>query len=142
MSYASVSSRFVAVLIDLIVFVAIGFVLALLSGSTETTSAPGQVSTSAYLDGGNFFLWIAIALVYYTVMEASCGGSLGKLVTGIRVVDSEGDPISWGQALVRNSLRPIDGLFCYVVALISIAASSEQQRLGDRAASTFVVRLA
>src|SRR2546423_10818610 len=76
MPYASVSSRFVAVLVDLIVFFVLGFVLALLGGTTETTAANGQVSAGAHLFGGNFLLLVAVALAYHVVMEATLGASV------------------------------------------------------------------
>jgi uncharacterized RDD family membrane protein YckC len=45
------------------------------------------------------------------------------------------------QAVVRNLLRVVDGLpFLYLVGIITIAASKRDQRVGDMAAGTIVVR--
>jgi uncharacterized RDD family membrane protein YckC len=141
-SYAGVGIRFFAVFIDAIVFFVLGFVVALLSGGTYATSAEGQASAGFALGGGSFVVWAVLGLAYYVVMEAMAGGSIGKLVAGLRVVDEDGCAISWGQSVVRNLLRLVDALFFYVVAALFVSSSPRRQRLGDRAASTFVVHAA
>lgn len=59
---------------------------------------------------------------------------------GLRVVKTDGSPLGWSQAVIRNLLRVIDGLFSYLVGAILIWDSPLRQRLGDRAAKTVVVR--
>ena len=43
-------------------------------------------------------------------------------------------------AAIRTVLRLIDGLFFYLVGFVSVLASGKNQRLGDMAAHTLVVR--
>jgi uncharacterized RDD family membrane protein YckC len=43
-------------------------------------------------------------------------------------------------ALVRSLLRVVDGLFGYLVGFVAVLASQKNQRLGDMAAHTLVVR--
>jgi uncharacterized RDD family membrane protein YckC len=43
-------------------------------------------------------------------------------------------------AAIRSVLRLVDGLFSYLVAFIAVLASAKNQRLGDMAAHTLVVR--
>ncbi|HEV7237477.1 MAG TPA: RDD family protein, partial [Ktedonobacteraceae bacterium] len=81
-----------------------------------------------------------LALVYYIVMEATQGATLGKMALGLRVVKVNGSPISWTESIVRNLLRIIDGLFVYLVGAIFVWTSPLKQRLGDRAAQTVVIR--
>lgn len=50
---------------------------------------------------------IALMLVYYVPLEGMFGATLGKLVTGTRVVDERGWPPSWGQVLGRTACRLI-----------------------------------
>jgi hypothetical protein len=57
----------------------------------------------------------------------------------LRVVREDGSPIHLGAAALRNLLRIVDGLFLYLVAAIAVWASPTRQRLGDRAAGTYVV---
>ena len=62
-------------------------------------------------------------------------------MVGLRVVQSTGSPITFGQAVVRNFLRFIDGMpfFTYGIGLGSCLASQRFQRLGDLAAGTVVI---
>ena len=72
--------------------------------------------------------------------EAMTGRTLGKRLVRIRVVDDEGETIGLSAAIIRNLLRLVDGLFIYLVGAIFAWTSPLGQRLGDRAASTVVVR--
>lgn len=51
------------------------------------------------------FLNIGATFVYYTIMEGAFGVTLGKLATGTRVVDENGDPPGPGQAMIRSLCR-------------------------------------
>lgn len=86
------------------------------------------------------FLWLlAIPL---TVEFLSNGRSLGRVVTGGRVVRLDGGTIRLRHSLVRG----IVGLFelwgtAGVLALLSCAATPRAQRLGDMLAGTYVVSI-
>src|SRR5450755_3257196 len=123
--YAGVGVRFLAILIDSIIIGVIGGLLSFIF-----RNAPGL--------GGSIVGILAI--VYYIVMEATQGATLGKMALGLRVVKMDGSPISWTESVIRNLLRIIDGLFAYLVGAILIWTSPLHQRLGDRAAKTIVVR--
>ena len=133
MEYAGVGRRFAAFLVDMVIFC----VVALLAGGGYSTSDNGTYSVGIEATG---WLPILILLGYYVVFEVVAGGTIGKLVTGLRVVGEDGGSISWGQALGRNLLRVVDALFLYLIAAIFVWTSSKRQRLGDRAANTFVIR--
>jgi uncharacterized RDD family membrane protein YckC len=82
-----------------------------------------------------------LVLVYFVVMEATQGGTLGKKAMGLRIVkQADGAAISWTESLIRNVLRLIDGFFFYLVGAIIVWVSKNKQRLGDIAAGTIVVR--
>ena len=81
-----------------------------------------------------------ISILYYIVLEATQGATLGKMALGLRVVKIDGSPISWRESIIRNVLRIIDSLFGYLVGAILVWNSPLRQRLGDRAAGTVVVR--
>ena len=49
----------------------------------------------------------ALIIVYYTLMEGTTGTTIGKLVTGTRVVDEAGRGITFGQALLRSVSRVV-----------------------------------
>ena len=139
MRYAGVGIRFAAVILDGVVLALLGVVVALLGGGGYATRTEEGASAGVELAGRPFLVWLLVAFAYYVATEARLGGSPGKLVVGVRVVDDDGCAISWRQAIVRNLVRPIDFLFVYLVAAILVWASPRRQRLGDRAAATFVV---
>ena len=93
------------------------------------------------LDNSGSAALFVVVLLYYILLEGFTGRTLGKLVTGIRVVDAvTGDrPGPWA-ATVRTLLRLIDGLLGYLVGMIVVAGSARRRRLGDMAARTLVVR--
>lgn len=123
--------RAVAVIIDLVVWAAIGYAVALMSG--QTTGAGFE------LEGLPAFVWFLSFFVYYIVLEAQFGQTVGKLAVGIRVVSDSSDSIGFRASLIRNVLRVVDGLFFYLIGAIFVYRSDTEQRLGDRVGKTYVV---
>ena len=81
-------------------------------------------------------------VVYYVVCEMVMNGqSIGKRMAGLRVVRTDGTPITFLDSAVRNILRLIDVLpGLYTVGLVAAFFSSRMQRLGDMAAGTIVIK--
>jgi uncharacterized RDD family membrane protein YckC len=129
--------RVLATIVDLIV---LGVVFAVLtipfgSSSVEGASASGSLGTLGTL------LYAVIALAYYVLMEGYLGQTVGKMLLGIKVVrEGTGEVPGIGAAAIRTVLRIIDGFFFYLVAFITVLVSGKNQRLGDMAANTLVVR--
>jgi len=87
-------------------------------------------------------IWFLLDWIYPVVFEAGKRGATpGKRMLGLRVVQATGSPITFGQSVIRNFLRFIDGfpLVTYAVGLGSCLASKRFQRLGDLAAGTVVI---
>ena len=92
--------------------------------------------------GLNLLMTFFVMFFYYIFFEAGKrGASPGKRVMGLRVVDTSGAPISFGQAFIRNMLRFADGMpiFSYGFGLMSTLMTKRFQRLGDLLANTVVV---
>ncbi len=79
---------------------------------------------------------------YELVFEAIWSGRTpGKRSSGIRVVRSDGGPITFTASVVRNLLRIVDQLpVGYGVGAVLVFTTNKNQRLGDLAAGTVVVR--
>ena len=140
MSYQSVGIRFLALALDTLILMIPLFVLGFVMGSTS-----GEASGAGFaLEGGAAFLYFLLAfalwLGYYTYLEGSSGATIGKRILGLQVVNLDGSKIDMRQALIRNLLRIVDGLFTYLVGAILVWTSPTRQRLGDRVAGTIVVR--
>ena len=68
------------------------------------------------------------------------GETPGKHLFGLRVLNDNGTPVSWGPSLVRNLLRAVDFLpSFYGFGLASMLLNRDFKRLGDLAAGTVVV---
>jgi uncharacterized RDD family membrane protein YckC len=75
------------------------------------------------------------------IFEGLIATTPGKLLMGLKVVKLNGERYDWRAVLLRNIIRIIDGApILYIVGLISIAVTEKNQRLGDLAAGTVVVR--
>jgi uncharacterized RDD family membrane protein YckC len=68
------------------------------------------------------------------------GQSPGKQIMGIRVVNSDGSPVSPGASFLRNLMRFADTfMFLYLIGFLCMAVSFGFRRFGDWAGNTLVV---
>ncbi|MDE0802303.1 MAG: RDD family protein, partial [Acidimicrobiales bacterium] len=79
--------------------------------------------------------------VFFVVVQGITGGSPGKLLTGLRVVDEHGKRAGVGRSLGRTLLWVVDAApwFLPLVGLITGLTSTGHRRVGDMAAGTYVV---
>lgn len=132
MEAVGVGRRAVAVIIDGILLMIVGWALGAVMG--------GSTATGFNLGGGPALIFFLIAFAYFVVMEKTQGATLGKKLMGLKVVRENGSPMDWGTSVIRNILRLIDGFAFYLVGAIVVWVSKKKQRLGDMAAKTLVVR--
>jgi uncharacterized RDD family membrane protein YckC len=130
--------RVLAIIVDGLVLGVLFWVMSMIFG---TSSAEGGMA-SASLGTLGTLLYLILAFAYFTLLEGNRGQTLGKMLLGIKVVrEDNGEVPGLGAAAIRTVLRLIDVLpFAYLVGYISILISSKNQRLGDMAANTLVVR--
>jgi hypothetical protein len=103
-------------------------------------------------------IWLVLVFatqwIYFALLEAIWGRTIGKRALGLRVVTTEGRPIGARAAALRNVLRAADSLpvtlgggvgamflggLGSVVGAASMALTSRFQRLGDLVAGTMVI---
>ena len=138
--------RFLALVIDLVVLTLAALVVNNVYGVDQVTSGrppiPGQAG-SAFWSASTTIPWGWLALLwlaYYIVSESIYGASLGKLLTGICVVRSDGNPVGHGAVVSRNVARFVDVLpGLYLLGGVAVLGSPNSQRFGDWAAKTMVV---
>lgn len=91
--------RFFNFVIDRFGIVGFGFVIG------------GVVGVSGWEPGLNFIeehqiiSGLLISIAYYIILEGMTGRTLGKLITGTKVVNEHGEPPSFGQILGRTFSR-------------------------------------
>jgi uncharacterized RDD family membrane protein YckC len=125
--------RFANLLVDYIGLALLGMILGMAVVLVGGNPALQALNTPNPLRDMGF--GIVTALLYYTPLEAFFGCTLGKLVTGTRVVDERGGAITWKQALGRTVCRFIP------FEAFSVLFSSDDPLRGwhDRLPRTFVV---
>jgi uncharacterized RDD family membrane protein YckC len=140
---AGLGSRFVAGLIDgliqTIVILIFFFALGIVGVAAADAGAGGSGAFAVALGAVVVFM---IVFGYPVLFESlNSGRTPGKAAIGIRVVREGGAPVNFAAAAVRNLIRIIDTLpFSYAIGIIAILVSKKNQRLGDMAAGTLVVR--
>ena len=95
--------------------------------------------------GMGFYLVCLFVVVwlYPVVCEGLWDGQTpGKRVLHLRVISSDGAPVGWLAACVRNLMRTVDMLpLGYACGLVSSLADPWGRRLGDLVAGTLVVHV-
>ena len=130
--------RILATIVDGLIFGALFTVMAMLFGNISDV---GFADWNASMPALPTLLYGVIVVLYYVLLEGYLGQTVGKMLLGIKVVrEDNGEVPGLGGASIRTLLRLIDGLFSYLVAFISVLISGKNQRLGDMAAHTLVVR--
>jgi uncharacterized RDD family membrane protein YckC len=138
LTLAGVGSRFASALVDYLIQGAILVALfAVMAAAVHADPA-----------GGGFALaiWAVLSFLLFVGYDVSfevlnSGRTPGKRLNGLRVVREDGSPVTFATSAVRNVLRLVDiqpGL--YLVGMASILIARRNQRLGDLAAGTLVVR--
>jgi uncharacterized RDD family membrane protein YckC len=143
LEYVGVGRRLLAIIIDTIILSIPLALIGMAFHSNVAMIAGGDAWEKFKHMGPAPVLQFITPFVYYILMEAMLGATVGKMALGIHVVKLDGSPIGWGESIVRNLLRIVDHIpyaIPYLLGAILIWTSPTRQRLGDRAAHTVVVR--
>ena len=139
---AGIGSRFIAILIDYLIWGFVFLILGLLAAI---------IIPALHFFGGvsaNWAIGIALLIVfllqwgYFALFEAFGNGRTpGKRVAKIRVIHQSGRGINFVEALARNLVRFVDAApSFYAIGVVAMFLSKRSQRLGDMVAGTLVVR--
>lgn len=89
-----------------------------------------------------FLALVGTYLAYYLLFEGLASRTPGKLLTGLVVLQFNGERCTWRQSLVRTGFRVLEVnpvLFGGILAAICIILLRNHQRIGDKVAGTVVV---
>jgi uncharacterized RDD family membrane protein YckC len=140
---AGIGSRFLAGLVDMILIM-----LLLVAANVAFFLFLRFMDASFLVFGGEYWLLAAFGLLsflifwgYYIFFEMVWNGqSPGKRKLGLRVIRTDGSPITLTESLIRNLVRLIDFLPAYYgIGVVTMFINSQTRRLGDLAAGTLVV---
>jgi uncharacterized RDD family membrane protein YckC len=130
--------RIAAALIDLFVLTGLFIILSAATGDFTTSGA----SFHAGLGGAWIGVFLLLALLYYLVLEAWAGQTVGKVLLDVRVQQAGGTRPSLGAVALRTLLRIVDWLpTLYLAGFITMMVTGiRRQRIGDLAARTVMAR--
>ena len=134
---AGIGSRFLAQFLDVVVITVIQIVITIGAG------ALGGIFNSIQVFGlVELILTFILIVGYFLISEAAWNGqTLGKRWVRLRAVGDHGEPLTIGQAAIRNLVRIVDFLPAfYAIGIVTMFSNSRAKRLGDFAAGTLVVR--
>ena len=143
LEYVSVSRRLLALILDGIILLIVGWIIVVIFPASGDITAGGDAWGRFKHMGPGAELPIIIPFICYIVMEAMQGATVGKMSLGIRVIKLHGSPISCGESIVRNLLCIVDHLpyaIPYLLGALLIWISPTKQRLVDCIAHTVMVR--
>jgi uncharacterized RDD family membrane protein YckC len=129
---AGLGSRFIGLLLDTLIQGTILVAALVLAAVSHSGLAAVAISSGALL----------LVIGYDVVFEVRGGGRTpGKRAAGLRVVMDGGSPVGLRASLIRNVIRLLEGFATsYIPAMISVLVTRDNQRLGDLAAGTLVIR--
>jgi uncharacterized RDD family membrane protein YckC len=142
MPLAGIGSRFIALLVDYLIWGAGLVVLIIIAIITLPAMHAFNVKSAQWAEAIVIFILFLFNWGYFTLFEAFWNGRTpGKRVARIRVIQRSGRSIGLLESMARNLVRYVDQLpFFYAVGVITMFVTSQHQRLGDLAAGTLVVR--
>ncbi len=134
---AGAGSRMVAALVDALLQFGLLLIVGIALAGLGLMGVEGWVIATVAVAALFIVLW-----GYYIFFEITWRGSTpGKKRMGLKVVGTNGQPITWVQAVVRNLLRIVDFLpSSYGLGVVLVLVTPRSQRLGDLAAGTVVMR--
>ncbi|MEO1030069.1 MAG: RDD family protein [Bacteroidota bacterium] len=124
--------RILAFLMDFIIFVTIGWVIAYLTGGLSEDGFGYELS------GVPALLMFGVGFLLWPISEAMSGQTIGKRFFDLKVVSDDFKPITFGQAFARFFLGFLDYIF--LAGIIVAAFNKQNKRIGDLVAKTVVIK--
>jgi uncharacterized RDD family membrane protein YckC len=143
MPLAGIGSRFVALLVDMLIWGVGLLVLAVLFAIFAPGIEAFSKISAQWAEAIVIFILFLLFWGYFTLFEAFWNGRTpGKRVARIRVIQRSGRAIGLFESMARNLVRYIDmqPFPLYAVGVIAVFSTRQHQRLGDLVAGTLVVR--
>jgi uncharacterized RDD family membrane protein YckC len=139
--------RLLSTLIDVAVLWAIWFIGMFLIGFFSVLASAGRRPSSLGEDQGltmvvGVFVWFWIIVStfgYITLMNGSRGQTLGKMATGLKIVHTDGSPITYGTAFLRYFMQILLANLSLCLMYIFLAVHPEKRGWHDMIANTRVV---
>ncbi len=138
--YAGFWTRVVAYLIDSLLLITVQSVLSLLINLTIgmlgiATDGDPAINTVIWLFGA------VLSISYAVFFTGYCGQTPGKMALRIKVIRSDGSPINYARAALREVPGKFISSILFGIGYLMVAFDSRKQGLHDKIADTYVVKL-
>lgn len=146
--YANILLRFVAMIIDgfivgalqLVVLIPTMIVVATMFATTSDLGQPVATSIGQLIWYGACAFTVVIQWYYFAKQESGIKmATIGKRAVGIKVLDTDGYPVSLGRATGRHFAKIISGMFCGIGFLFPLF-TAKNQALHDMIAGCIIVK--
>jgi len=139
-SYAGFWVRVLAYLLDSVLLITVQTVLSLLINLTIgmlgiATEGDPAINTIIWLFGA------VLSISYAVFFTGYCGQTPGKMVLRIKVIRTDGSPINYGRAALREVLGKFISSILLGIGYLMVAFDSRKQGLHDKIADTYVIKL-
>jgi len=132
--------RVVAYVIDFLLLWSVQFILSLLIGLTvNMLGLPAEGNQS--IDVVVWLFGVTLSLGYAVFFIGYCGQTPGKMALRIKVIRTDGSPVSYGRAVLREVLGKFVSSILLCVGYLMVAFDSQKQGLHDKMADTYVIKL-
>jgi uncharacterized RDD family membrane protein YckC len=139
---AGIGSRFVAVLIDILIQTAVFLVFGVFGFFIVADFAIAMPKAGMWGVAVMILFYFVMWFGYYAIFEIVWNGqSPGKRITKIRVIKDSGRPLTPAETIGRNLMRIVDWLpSLYAVGIVTMLMNKKNKRLGDLLVGALVVR--
>jgi uncharacterized RDD family membrane protein YckC len=128
--------RALALAVDFIVFAFVQFTF---SYGAARVFGPAAQDDLTY-QSAVFFFTLIFTLLYTSAMHATAGQTIGKMLTWVQVVGADGEPPTFGTAVLRY-IGYYASFFTFTLGFIMAALRRDKRALHDLIAGTWVVRV-
>ncbi len=141
--YAGLGARFLALLIDFLLFCSVFFpVTRLVKGVWLMVPNDHSWVNGWFIFDPLCLIFLTLMALYMILLEGLLGATVGKWIMHLRVVRTDGRLPGLWKGILRNVLRVVDSLpTLNFLGVILIARSAERARFGDRVAETRVIKV-
>ncbi len=139
-SYAGFWVRVLAYLLDSILLITVQTTLSILINLTIgmlgiATEGDPAINTIIWLFGA------VLSISYAVFFTGYCGQTPGKMVLRIKVIRTDGSPINYGRAALREVLGKFISSILLGIGYLMVAFDNRKQGLHDKIADTYVIKL-
>lgn len=136
-SYASFWFRTAAILVDGLIIILIFLIVTLLY--VLYFLFIGQNNPSLLSNIMQTLFYFIMLILYFPFMESRGGATFGKKIVGIKVLNANGEPVSFLRSLGRNFAKIISSLIL-MIGFMMAGFTKKKQGLHDIIASCVVVK--